>query len=175
MKDENKELQSTAGPMRLLYFLALIAIVLPPRGSGRIGLVTGSGWPWGALLGILSLCVVALAIWRAVMLWRNRTLLDAPVTTGLLRWCQIVGVWLMGLGVLVAIAQHAAVPITRMLFPRASENGVEFFVVGVSLVFFGGCAAAGLLLHEFCRLVGFERALQGGRPTAIHGAKRTAA
>ncbi len=154
-------LQPARRSTKVLYLLALVVATLPFLSSGWVSLTTGRSW--AGLLGITSLLIVV-AICRAVTLLRNAALLDAPTATGLSRWVRFAGIWLMGLGVLVAVAQVAAVPITRALFPRPTENGVEFFVVGMWFALLWGGAPTGLLVFEFSRLLSFEHHAREVRP-----------
>ena len=47
-----------------------------------------------------------------------------------------------------------------MLAPHGSDNGIEFFVVGLAVMLLAGIAPIGIALFEFSRLRAFELALR---------------
>lgn len=146
---------TTHHAVRGIYVLAVLSIFVPLRSSGWVGLAVGGFWL--SPFGVVSLAAIALVVWRIVLVLRERARLDAPMQTGLLRWCRSLAIGLMAAGVTVYLLQLFVGPIGRALFPRGSDNGVEFFVVGVWLAMLTALAPLGLLLFESSRLLAFER------------------
>lgn len=148
---------------RWLYLLALLTVLAPVPGSGWARLATGGG-PL-VLMGLPALAILALATWRAVQVIRDRGRLAAPALAGRIRWMRKIALAIMAVGVVVTMLQLLTVPIAGVIFKGArSETGVEFFVVGVWLAMFSGWGPVGLLLFEFSRMLGFERAQREQTP-----------
>lgn len=148
-------LRSPASSLRALYVLTLITSIVPLKGSSWVGLATGGGWL--AVLGLTTVILVALAVWRVIQVMRDRHRLAAPPVAGVTRALRVAGVVLMVLGVVVFLLHFFIGSSGRWIAPRGSDNGIEFFVVGLALSMFGGFGVAGILLFEFSRLLGFER------------------
>lgn len=147
----------------VLYLLALLTVLMPVPGSGWVRLATGSG-PL-MMLGLPSLLIMVLAVWRAAQVLRDRRHLAAPPALGAALWIRRVAVALMAFGVLVTVLQIFTGPIARAIFHGGrSDSGVEYFIVGVWLAMFSGWAPVGLLLFEFSRMLGFERATREKAP-----------
>lgn len=144
-----------SAPTRLLYLLALLAMVVSPAVSSWVMLATGGGAL--AAIGLATYLVLAVAVWRALQVWRDGQRLAAPRPIGVARWIRAIGLWLMAIGSVTVVLQFFVGPIANSLFGRPSGSGVEFFAVGLWLAVFSGWAPAGLLLFEFSRLLGFER------------------
>lgn len=156
--DASQHKQSTGATLlgvRAIYVLAILSIFIPLRSSGWVSLAMGGFFL--SPFGVLSLAVAALAVWRIVVVVRDAGRLDSPLQTSVLRWCRSLAVGLMAVGVAVYLLQLFVGPIGRMLFPRGSDNGVEFFVVGVWLAMFAVMAPLGVFLFELSRLLSFER------------------
>ena len=134
--------------------LAILAMLVPWRsGWAALGLTGGVfSWVWG-----VGLSTVALGVWRIVVVLRDTGRLDAPSNSAVLRWCRALAIGLMALGVVGFILQFFIGPIGRALFPRGSDNGVEFFVVGMWFGMVTALAPLGILLFEASRLLSFER------------------
>lgn len=148
--------RSTIGPtsavMRLVYVLALMASLLPVARSGWVTLAMGLGsWAGGA-----SLIVFVMAIYRAAQVLTRRDALDAPVADGMVHWCRVIGVGMACIGLVIFTLNFFIGSIGHALYPRRSENGVEFFVIGLWLALLGGLTPVGLLLFEFSRMRAFE-------------------
>ena len=146
-------LQRAPWPTRIVYALALAASVLPFGASGWVSLAVGAG-SWA---GLSLIIVLALAVYRGVMVLTHPGALEAPSSAGMGRWCRRLGLWLSGIGLLTFSLTFLVRPIAHALVPRGSDNGIEFFVVGPALAVFSGLTPVGLLLFEFSRLRAFEQ------------------
>src|SRR5207244_5856836 len=89
-------LQRAPWPTRIVYVLALAASVLPFRSSGWVSLAVGAG-SWA---GLSLIIVLALAVYRGVMVLTHPGALEAPSSAGMGRWCRRRGLWLSGIGLL---------------------------------------------------------------------------
>lgn len=150
---------STSASMRLVYVLALLASVVPLGRSGWVSLAMGAG-SWA---GVALVIVVALAIYRVVLVLTRPDALDAPVAEGIVHWCRVLGVGMACIGLVIFALNFFIGPIGHALFPRGSDNGVEFFVIGLWLALLGGLTPVGLLLFEFSRMQAFEHWLRKER------------
>lgn len=151
--------ESTSASARFVYLLALLASVIPFGRSGWVSLAMGAG-SWA---GVASVIVLALAIYRTTLVLARPDALDAPVAVGMVHWCRVLGACLACIGLVTFILSFFVGPIGHALFPRRSDNGVEFFIVGLGLALAGGLTPVGLLLFEFSRMRAFEQWLRKER------------
>lgn len=142
--------------VRAIYVLALVSIALPAPTSGWIGMALGFGGVRSPF-ALVWLLTFVLIVWRIVLVIRNPNQLDAPAEQQTLRWCRNAAIAFMAIGSVIFALQWFVIPIARAVFPRGSDNGIEFFVVGIWLAMFAAATPLGLLLFEASRLFGFER------------------
>lgn len=143
--------------LRIAYAVALLAMVLPVglAASGWVRMTTG-GSPFLIVPYIGPLLLLALAVYRAVVVVRWPNTLACPRASGfasLLRPVGIVGIFI---GALVGLVNVLSIPLTKLIFARPSGTGVEFYVVGVYLSMVGGVGLLGLVCFELSRLRAFE-------------------
>jgi hypothetical protein len=146
-------------PFRLFYCLAVLGTIVP------IGLAN-SGWVRASTGGTLVSLVpfagpilfLALGLYRVFLVARVPGTLDLPPVAGIASVLRAIGAFCIYAGAVVGILNWVSRPLMRLLVTRPSETGVEFYVAGVYLALAGGVGALGLLLFEFSRLLGFERA-----------------
>jgi hypothetical protein len=146
-------------PFKLSYCLAVLGTIVPMglASSGWVRASTG-----GSLVGLLPftgpMLFFALGLYRVFLVARVPGTLDSLPVTGVAMVLRAVGVFCIYAGAVVGILNWVSLPLMRLLVTRPSETGVEFYVVGVYLALAGGVGVLGLLLFEFSRLLGFERA-----------------
>jgi hypothetical protein len=150
--DPSIEMQAAFWPTRIGYALILLIAVIPFGYSGWVSLARGGLPAAGAAL----LPFIVFALYRAYLVLARPGTLDAPRVEGSLVWLRRIGLTLMAVGVVMSAARFAVVPIGRALFPRGSDNGIEFFVVGLAVAVLGSIAPLGLGLFEYSRLRSFE-------------------
>ena len=151
--------------LRVFYCLAVVSAVLPFGMSGWVAMTIGpSPMPMVPYLGPLTLLLIG--IWRIYQVSRSPVTLDSYVYGGALKALRVIGLIAMGVGVLYLIVRFAAGPLMRILVPRRSDSGVEFYIVGVYLALLSGVGPLGILLFETSRLFGFERQRQMNRSQA---------
>jgi len=150
--DPSIDMQAASWPTRIGYALILLIGVIPFGYSGWVSLALG-GLP---LAGAALIPFIAFALYRTYLVLARPGTLDAPRVEGSLLWLRRIGLALMAVGVVVSAARFAVVPIGRTLFPRGSDNGIEFFIVGLAVAVVAGVAPVGLSLFEYSRLRAFE-------------------
>ena len=144
---------------KLFYCVAVLGTIVP------IGLAS-SGWvrasTGASLVGLVPfagpMLFLALGLYRVFLVARVPGTLDSPSVVGVAAVLRAIGVFCIYAGAVVAILNWISRPLMRLLIARPSETGVEFYVVGIYLALAGGVGVLGLLLFEFSRLLGFERA-----------------
>jgi hypothetical protein len=162
--------QPTSLALRLVYGLVLTGAALPfgLAGSSWVGLVVG-GVGLGLVPSFGPLVLIALALYRIVLVARNPHTLDVPRAAGLARVLRIVGIVLMYVGALAAVVSWIMRPLMQWLIPERTDLGVEFFTE-LYLYMIGGVGLLGLALFEFSRLLAFERqAGHAAHTAAEHG------
>jgi hypothetical protein len=148
---------------RVIYLASLLAVLAPLALSGGLGMAGMSSVL--AVSALMPALIVAVGIWRAVQVIRDRWRLASPPMVRWHRLARTLALWLMSLGAIVLVLRLLATPITRAVLGGArTESGAEFFVVGMVLTLFAGLAPVGLLLFEFTRLSAFEQAAREQRP-----------
>ncbi|WP_157268443.1 hypothetical protein [Azohydromonas aeria] len=155
--------QPASLPLRWLYCLALVSVILPFGMSGWVAMSVGGG-PLQSLPFVGPLLFLGLGVWRIGLVIRHRDTLDAfvdgPAVTALRR----LGIGCMAFGAVHLALRLTTAPLIHSLTTHRSESGVEFYVAGLFLALLGGAAALGLLLFEFSRLLGFERRARRAAP-----------
>lgn len=151
-----REPAETGRAVRTIYGLALVSIALPAPMSGWVGMALGVT-SVRAFVPMIWFIPFALIAWRIVLVIRRSGLLDAPSDHQALRWCRKIGTGLMAVGMVIYLLQWFVVPLARTVFPRGSDNGIEFFVLGLGFAMLAAATPIGLLLFEASRLLGFER------------------
>jgi hypothetical protein len=71
---------------------------------------------------------------------------------------------LVAIGLALSTSRFFVRPLGRLLAPHGSDNGIEFFIVGLVIAVLATLAPMGLLLFEFSRLRAFELSLNEVRP-----------
>lgn len=165
---EPRDPASAGRAVRVIYLAALMSMAVPAPTSGWVRLAFGSGGLWKSPMALVAVAMFALIVWRIVVVVRDRSLLDAPIERGFLRGCRTIAVVLMATGVAIYVLQWFVFPIGRAMFPRGSDNGIEFFVVGMWLAMFATAIPLGLLMFEASRLMGFERWYRARAASSSH-------
>lgn len=144
--------------LRWLYCLTLISSLLPllVGMTGYVGLAVGGGMGGLPFAGILVLAVIALYVWRVVVVARHSSTLDSFVTSTRLKLLRGLGIVLMLLGVVGSVALLFVKPLTLALLGKPGDAGIGYFVVSLGLYFLGSAGMFGLALFEMSRLFGFE-------------------
>lgn len=142
--------------VRWTYCLAVLSAILPFGMSGWVAATLG-GSPMQSFSFIGPILFLILGAWRIFLVARHRSTLNAFVLGGVMKFMRTLGIAGMAVGVLYLVLRLSAGPLTRAIFRSRSENGVEFYVVGVYLAVLGSLAPLGIILFEFSRLLGFEQ------------------
>jgi hypothetical protein len=142
--------------LKVAYCLVVLRAVVPfgIARSGWVTLATG-GTRSVALIG--PLVFLALGLYRVFVVVRVARVLDSPITVGVATALRVLGQVLLYLGAVIAILGWLAGPLMHAFIQRRSEDGVEYFVVGMYLAMVGGLGVIGLICFEFSRLLAFER------------------
>lgn len=155
-------------PTRIIYSLALLGL-LPSAvagSSGWISLALGGGVVGG--VGPTAFLILAsLLVFRAYQVMRHSAALDArpPNRLGwLLRW---FGLAAMLVGVASVVGLFFVEPITLLVFKRAGDAGVGYFVVGLALATLANCGWLGCAAFEVSRRCG-RRLFKGLCPPWWH-------
>ena len=149
------------GYLRTLYCLALVLTLFPTGlfgASGFVGLAVGGGLLGIGMLFLLPILVAI--IYRVFLVIRYKDRLDAIHVNGLTKFIRWLGILLMVLGVLGAIAILFSRVIALGIFGQPGEAGIAYFVVGVYAYFVAGLGLPGVMVFEASRLLGFEQDLQ---------------
>jgi hypothetical protein len=147
-------------PLKVVYVFVVLAAIVPIglASSSWVGLATGRSAR--SLLWLVAL--LALGIYRIVLVVRHRDTLDSPEVRGvalLLRWA---GIFCLFAGAVGWVVNLVARPLLHSMMTSRSDSGIEFFIVGLFLAILGGLGWSGLLAFEFSRLLGFERQARQG-------------
>ena len=110
---------------------------------------------------LLWLAITVPFLWRALRVLRDRESLDAPAATGFVRWLWVLGLILATAGPIASAMQLVIPSLVHTLAPRGSDNGIEYFIIGLSVALVAALSPIGVLMFEFSRLRGFEQALRG--------------
>jgi hypothetical protein len=161
MKGENNMKAEASRKLKWLYCLTLITAVFPSGlfgGAGWIGLATGGGMLGG---GIVALAILlAIFIYRIVLVARNPHTLDAYITSTPVKLLRYLGIFLMAIGLIGSFAIFFIKPLALGIFGKPGDAGVAFFVVGVFIYLISSAGLIGLLMFEASRLFGFEAQLK---------------
>ena len=151
-------------PLRTAYVLALLAAVLPIglASSGWVAMTTG-GSPFAFVTYIGPLLFLLLGVYRVIVVLRVPGTLDSPHVTGFAAFLRPVGIAALYFGAVVGLVNLLSRPLTRLIFSRPSDTGVEFYVVGVYLALLGGIGLLGLVFFELSRLFAFETYARNAR------------
>jgi hypothetical protein len=147
--------------LKWLYCLVLIATIFPSGKlgvSGWVGLATGGGIFNGGIVGLAI--VLAIFIYRIVVVARNPHTLDAYVTSKGIKLLRNFGILLMVVGLIGSFAMFFMRPLTMGIFGKPEDAGAAFLVVGLALYVMSGAGVAGVLMFEASRLFGFEARLK---------------
>ena len=147
--------------LKWLYCLTLAATIFPAvfmGASNWIALITGGG--------LLSFGLVSLVLWvvvfgyRIALVVRYPATLDAYLDTTPLVLLRRLGMFLMAVAILGAIAQLLSSQIMRFLVANRGNGGIALFAIRVYAYFISSGGLFGLVLFEISRLLGFERNLR---------------
>jgi hypothetical protein len=147
--------------LKWLYCLVLIATIFPTGKLGAwgwVGLVTGGGVFSGGIVGLAIL--LAIFIYRIIVVARNPHTLDAYVTSGRLKLLRNFGIFLMVVGLIGSFAIFFMRPLAIGIFGSPGDAGAAFLVVGLALYLMSSAGIAGVLMFEASRLFGFEARLK---------------
>lgn len=155
-RERDMQQQSASNGLRLIYCLAVLSAVLPFGMSGWVALTVGRS-PLQSVPYIGWIVVLLLGAWRIYAVARFRGTLDSFVYGGVLKFLRGAGILCMTVGAGALILRLASKPLVMALVHQRSDDGIEFFVVGLFLALIGGVGSLGLVFFELSRLVGFER------------------
>ncbi len=147
--------------LKWLYCLILIVIIFPSGmlgASGWVGFATGGGLFTGGIVGLAIL--LAIFIYRIVLVVRSPHTLDAYVTSTPVKVLRNFGIVLMVIGLIGSLAVFFIRPLALGIFGKPGDAGVAFFVMGILLYVISSAGLAGLLVFEASRLFGFEAKLK---------------
>jgi hypothetical protein len=157
---DNSTTQSAGRTVRLLYCLAIVTALYGSAVS-LWNVTTHSGLRY-SLPFLGALWIIAIGLGRLFMVASSSTSLDAPKYDGLIRVVRILGIVGLVVGAITVALNLAVRPLLHMIISRPSDNGVEYFVVGMFLQLAKMIAPPGILFFEFSRLLAFERSLREG-------------
>ncbi|MHB1619274.1 MAG: hypothetical protein ACYCTY_04720 [Sulfuricella sp.] len=147
--------------LKWLYCLTLIAAIFPSGllgAAGWVGLATGGGLFSG---GIVALAILlAIFIYRIVLVVRNPHTLDAYITGTRIKLLRYLAIFLMVAGLIGSFAIFFIRPLALSMFGKPGDGGVAFFVMGIMLYLISSAGLLGLLMFEASRLFGFEARLK---------------
>lgn len=139
-------LVATAVPSILLLGWQVVAAFYT---ASSVGLALMLLFGWSGLL-----LPPAVATWRFVSVWRNPERLASEPGHPAAAALRALGLVLVGLGVLAAIALVFTGPITRSLLDdQVGDGGVAYFVLGFGFHLAAALAPLGLIVFEVGRLV----------------------
>lgn len=147
--------------LKWLYCLTLVTIIFPSGmfgASGWMGLVTGGGLFSGGIFALIFL--LAIFIYRIVVVARNPSTLDAYVASARIKLLRYLAIFMMGAGLIGSITIFFVRPLALKLFGSPGDSGVAFLVVGIFVYLLSSAGVLGLLMFEVSRLFGFEAQLK---------------
>ncbi len=142
--------------IKLVYTLALLAtcVASAAGGGGWVGLALGS-----MPLGGMFLVIVAVVLARTVQIWRDPAALATPRLGAGMALLRAFSVVQMLVGSAAALALVAMKPLVQYLFGGVhSDDGIEYFIVGLFGTLLALQAFAGVTLFEGVRLIVLQRA-----------------
>ena len=142
--------------LKVAYVIVVLAAVIPIglASSGWVALATGHG---GAAIPYIGpIMFLVLGIYRVVTVFRNPQALYSYPVKGFANVLRKIGVFALYVGALVGIMNLISRPLMAALITHRSENGIEFFVVGVYLAMLSGIGFLGIITFELSRLLSFE-------------------
>jgi hypothetical protein len=146
--------------LKWLYCLTLIAAIFPSGlfgAAGWVGLATGGGI---FSEGIVALAILlAIFIYRIVLIVRSPHTLDAYVTSTPVKLLRNLGIFLTAIGLIGSFAIFFIKPLALGIFGKPGDAGVAFFVIGIMIYVISSAGLSGLLMFEASRLFGFEARL----------------
>lgn len=145
-------------PTRAAYCITLLGAILPIGlgKSGWVALATGPSLAGSIpMLGPILFLVVGL--YRVYGVVRTPGTLDATPATGFIAFLRRAGLLFLYVGAIAVVLGWAAGPLVHSLLRSRTENGVEFFVIGLIVAMLSQIGIIGLVLYEFSRLRGFEQ------------------
>jgi hypothetical protein len=151
--------------LKWLYCLTLIAAIFPTGifgAAGWVGLATGGGLLSGGIIAVAIL--LAVFIYRIVLVTRNRHTLDAYIANTRIKLLRNIGIFLMIIGLIGSFSIFFIKPLALGIFGKPGDSGVAFFVVGVFVYLISSSGLLGLLMFEASRLFGFEAQLKDEQP-----------
>lgn len=151
--------------LKWLYCLTLIAAIFPTGifgAAGWVGLASGGGLFSGGIIAVAIL--LAVFIYRIVLVARNPHTLDAYIASTRIKLLRYFGIFLMSIGLLGSFTIFFIKPLALGIFGKPGDSGVAFFVVGVFVYLISSSGLLGLLLFEASRLFGFEAQLNNETP-----------
>ena len=143
--------------LKWLYCLTLITTLIPSGlfgAASSVGLATGGGILSGGIVALATL--LAIFIYRIVVVARSPHTLDAYITSTRIRMLRSLSIFLMVIGLLGSFAIFFIQPLAMSFFSKPGDSGVAFFVMGIALYLISSAGLAGLLMFEASRLFGFE-------------------
>jgi hypothetical protein len=146
--------------LKWLYCLTLIAAIFPSGlfgAAGWVGLATGGGLFSGGIVALVIL--LAIFIYRIVLVVRSPHTLDAYVTGTRIKLLRYLAIFLMVAGLIGSFAIFFIKPLALGVFGKPGDGGVAFFVMGILIYLISSAGLLGLLMFETSRLFGFEARL----------------
>jgi hypothetical protein len=151
--------------LKWLYCLTLVSAVFPTGlfgAAGWVGLATGGGLLSGGIFAVVIL--LAIFIYRIVLVVRNPHMLDAYVTGTRIKLLRNLAIFLMVAGLIGSFAIFFIKQLALGVFGKPGDSGVAFFVMGMLIYLISSVGLLGLLMFEASRLFGFEAQLKDKQP-----------
>lgn len=151
-------IRSTTLWLRAVYCAAVLFAIIPfgLASSGWVQLSLGGGL-LGMASGATPLVFLLLGLYRVFLVVRVPGTLNCPMPRGFARVLRVIGVCGLCLETLVGLLGWIGRPLVRMYFMHPSDNGIEFYIVGMFLSIAGSIGVLGIFLFEFSRILSFER------------------
>ena len=141
--------------LKWAYSLTMFAAVFPlgTLVSSWASLATGDT----SILFLGTLIFVVLGFYRIFLVASVPGTLDSREPRGVANVFRKLGIAAIYAGGVIAVISVIAAPAMRLFLTQRSDNGIEYFVIGVYLLLLSGIGKLGLVLFEFSRLLAFER------------------
>jgi hypothetical protein len=142
---------------RVAYVMCLLGPFIPYglSKSGWVGLTLGQGQGgWLQVVTMLSLFFIVIRSWQVLS---SAGRLDAFRASQIVFVLRVLGLLVMYAGALTVLVSIFGRWLVPLIFKGQSEDGIEFYVVGVYLALAMSAGSSGVMLFEFSRMLGFER------------------
>jgi hypothetical protein len=143
---------------RIAYCLVLLGAILPLGLAkfGWVALATGPSLA-GSIPYVGPILFLIIGIYRAYVVARTPSALNAPQSSGFVSLLRSGGTFLLYVGAVSTVLGWLAGPLMHIFMQSRTESGAEFFFVGFIFALLGRVGVIGLLLFELARLRSFEQ------------------